>query len=194
MPLHVPDPWVGAGDGGGGGAGAAERAAGVLYRRERGGDALLCLTHQIVHIIGGDTAKLLGFGLGRGDHFRAALLGDANDLLLFDHDARLFLGALAQSLGLALGIADKLIPRSDETLCLGEGCGEIGLDVVDDLDGLFPFDDALVVAKRDAPGLGYHAIEDVEQFDYVVCVIHCFSPIVSLFLRSRRSAPAAQGR
>ena len=50
-----------------------------------------------------------------------------------------------------------------------------GVITIDDLDGFFPFDDAFVVAERDAPCLGDHAVQDVQQLDDIV-VWHRIKP------------------
>ena len=172
---------------------------GVADGGERVAHALLGLPHQLVDILARDAAELLGLGLGGGDHLAAPGPGHTHDLLLLDHGMRLLLGRLAQGLRLALGVADELVARRDKALRLGDGGGQVGLDLIDDLNGLLALDDALVISERDAPGLRDHTVENVQQFDDIVVrhstqALHFFAlssmnPMSSSGTRPLRSAP-----
>ena len=141
----------------------------LLHAAERGGDGLLRAAQRLIAELARGTAQRVGLGLRGGEHFVAAGLGDAHDLLIVHERAGALLRLIADAFGLALGVVDEFVAGGDQTLCLGKLHRHGGLDLIEDLEDLVALDDALFVAERHAPCLRHHGIKLVNEFhDFVV--------------------------
>ena len=111
-------------------------------------------------------------GLAFGDDGLGVLLG------LFQHAAGLLLGLVPQALGLVLGLVQHTLDLAiglvhilllglHQILRLAELCGELGADLVQQVQGFLPVDNAFFGAEGSSPGLVDHAVQHVKELLYV---------------------------
>ena len=97
--------------------------------------------------------------MGGGDQVGPCLLGRlTGDLLAGDHLLGTLLGLLEDILGLALGVRDDLVAGLDNGFRLLQLTGELIADLVEQVEYLVAFDNALFIAQRQAPCVLHHLI------------------------------------
>ena len=129
-------------------------------------DGLLGAAEGVLAVLVGGPAQLPAAVLGHLDHLVGLLFGLGGELVLGQHLPGLLLGLLADELPLPLGGGDVVRPGGQELLGLPQLHGELGLDLIQQVQGLVPLDDALVAAQGHALRLVDHGKEHIHQFFY----------------------------
>ena len=131
--------------------------------------SLLRPAHHVLTVLVGNGAHLLGLLVGLGHHLAGLLAGHCHHLGLADQAAGLVLRPLLQLLGLTLGAGEQLVAVVEHLAGLGQLHGQLGLGVLDEVQGLVPLDDALFRAQRRIAGLVHHIKQHIQQFFHRSC-------------------------